>query len=61
MAFIIAAIIAVLSLAIGLLGAFASGMSDAPGQSSGVAPIVTGGLILAALIAASHWLPHIGW
>lgn len=61
MAFVIAAIIAVISLAIGLLGIFASGMSDASDQSSGVAPIVIGGLALSALIAVSHWLPHIGW
>jgi hypothetical protein len=60
-AFIIAGIVALLSLALGLLGLFASGMSDAPGQTSGVAPYVIGGLIVAALIAASHFLPHMSW
>lgn len=55
MAFIIAAIIALLSLALGVLGYWADAMSDAPGQTSGVAPYVVGGLILAAVIASSHW------
>jgi hypothetical protein len=60
-AFIIAGIVAMLSLALGLLGLFADGMSDAPGQTSGVATYVIGGLIIAALIAASHFLPHMSW
>ena len=63
MAFIIAAIIAAISLALGAMGGMADGMSDAPGQTSGVAPYVIGGLVLAALVAASHWLAiqHISW
>ncbi len=61
MAFVFASIVAALSLALGLLGAFATGMSDAPGQTSGVAPYVIVGLVMATLIAASHWLPHLGW
>ena len=61
MAFVLAGIVAVLSLGLGFLGMMASGMSDAPGQTSGVAPYVVGGLLLAACIAGSHWLPRIGW
>lgn len=61
MAFVVAGIIAALSLALGFIGALATSMSDAPGETSGVAPIVVCGLILAALVAASHWMPHIGW
>ena len=46
MALIIAAIIAIISLAVGFLGFLADGMSDAPGSNSGVAPYVIGGLIV---------------
>lgn len=60
-AFILAGIIAGLALMLGLLGLFATGMSDAPGQTSGVAPYVIGGLVLAGFVAASHWIPPIGW
>jgi hypothetical protein len=49
MALLLAVIVAAASLVLGLLGLWASGMSDAPGQTSGVAPYVIGGLILAAI------------
>jgi len=58
MAFIIATIIAILSLGLGFLGMLASSMSSAPGKTSGVGPIVIGGLVLAVAVAASHF---IGW
>lgn len=61
MAFYVAGFIVALSLGLGLVGLLADGMSDTPGQNSGVAPIVIGGLIVAALVAGSHWLPQIGW
>ena len=60
MAFIVAGLIAAGSLGLGLLGLVAAGMSDAPGQTSGVAPYVICGLVIAALVAASHWL-HASW
>lgn len=59
--FIVAILIAILSLGFGLLGLAADGMSDAPGKTSGVAPYVVMGLIAAALVAASHWMAHLNW
>lgn len=61
MAFIFAGLILVASLAIGAIGLMADMMSDAPGQTSGVGGYVIGGIVIAALVAASHWLPHLGW
>jgi hypothetical protein len=31
------------------------------GSSASPAPIFYGGMIISALILASHWMPHIGW
>lgn len=62
-AFILAGIVAVGTLALSALLLFANGMAAAPSASNAIAvgPVFWGGTILAALIAASHWLPHIGW
>lgn len=60
-AFIVAGIVAFLTLALAALQVFAAGMSDVPGASSGAGVTLGIGFFIAALIAASHWLPHIGW
>jgi hypothetical protein len=64
-AFIIAGSVLGLSVLWFLVQLFASGMSDSPSaaeeMSSNAVWSLAGGTILAALIAASHWLPHIGW
>lgn len=61
-AFIIAGIIFGLTLVACILMVFAAGMSDAPSQDSvPVVPTFIGGTIIAALVAASHWMPHINW
>jgi hypothetical protein len=62
-AFIIAGIVAVITIIISLLMLFAAGMSDAPSAVAKVpvtSTFVTG-MVIAGLIAATHWLPHIGW
>lgn len=63
MSFIFAGIVFVGTLLACVLQLFAAGMSDAPSVDG--MPNVTGtlvtGTIIALLIAASHWLPHIGW
>jgi phosphotransferase system glucose/maltose/N-acetylglucosamine-specific IIC component len=46
---VLAIVLLVLGLGVGFLGAFATGMSDAPGTSSGVAPFVIGCLIASVL------------
>lgn len=62
-AFIIAGIIFIGTALISIVMIFAAGMSDSPSASENV-PIKTTfftGTIISILIAASHWLPHIGW
>lgn len=61
MAFLVALIIALFSLGLGVLGALATMMSPTGRERSGVAPFVIAGLLLAALVAGTHWLTHIGW
>jgi hypothetical protein len=61
-AFIIAGIVAFLTLAIAILSELARGMAPAPSMvSSNFFPILFTGMPMAAIIAATHWLPHIGW
>ena len=62
-AFILAGIVFVATLAVSALMVFAAGMSDSPSASANV-PVVSTfvtGTIIAALIAASHWMPHLAW
>lgn len=60
-AFIIAGIIVVITILITALRIFAAMMSDTTGNDLNPVPGLLGGLALAALVAATHWLPHIGW
>lgn len=60
-AFIIGGVVFVATLLLALLQVYAAGMSDAPGASSGAGSTLIAGSVIAALIIASHWLPHIGW
>lgn len=63
-AFILAGIVAVCTVLLALLAAFAGAMSDNPADNSDMSPVVTIlgiGFGLAGLLAASHFLPHISW
>lgn len=60
-AFIISAIVAAVTILFSVLIIFASGMSDSPSTTMSPAPVFFGGMTIAGLILASHWLPHIGW
>jgi hypothetical protein len=60
-AFIVAGIIFAGTCLASVLIVFADGMSDAPSTSIDPAPVFVTGTVIAALIAASHWFPHIGW
>lgn len=62
-AFIIAGFVFVGTVALSGLMLFAAGMSDAPSESADKSPLWTFiiGTVLAALIAASHWLPALSW
>lgn len=61
-ALIVAGIIFALALAWAVLNEMARGMAAAPSMHPNnfwwhLIP----GTVLAALVAATHWLPHIGW
>lgn len=60
-AFILAGIIVVITIIATVVYIFGTAMSDVTGQGSNPFPILIGGLVLAVLVAATHWLPHIGW
>lgn len=62
-AFVVAALVALGTILVCGLMIGAASMSDAPSASEDM-PIKSTfytGMAVAALIAASHWLPHIGW
>lgn len=63
MSFILAGVVALGTLALCALMAFAAGMSSNPSASAQVRvwPTFVTGMAIAALLAASHWLPHISW
>jgi len=65
MAFIVAGLIAVTTIAVCAVMIFAAGMSDSPSASADVGGDALRtfviGIVIAGLVAASHWLPHIGW
>lgn len=61
-AFILAGIVAAGTIAVAILAELARGMAPAPSmQPSYFVGILATGLPIAGLIAASHWLPYIGW
>lgn len=62
-AFILAGIVFVGTLAVSALIVFAAGMSDSPSALTNVPVLSTfvTGTIISALIAASHWMPHLSW
>lgn len=61
-AFILAGLIAVGTFCFALLLEIARGFATAPSmQPSYFWPTIWIGMPVAALVAASHWLPHIGW
>ncbi len=61
MALILAAIVFIATVALSAVIVFADGMSDSPGTSISPWPTLIGGSLIAVGLAASHWLPHIGW
>ncbi len=60
-AFILAGIVIIATLAIAFLQSFAVYMSTTGTGDSGAGSTLIWGFMLAAIIAASHWMPHIGW
>lgn len=61
-AFIFAGIIVVLTVTIAIISELGRGMAAAPSTiQSQFWPIMFTGLPIAVLIAATHWMPHIGW
>lgn len=62
-AFILATIVAVGTILISGCLLFGASMSDSPTSAADV-PVKSTffiGMACAGLIAASHWMPHIGW
>lgn len=61
-AFILAGIVAFIAFGIAVFSEFARGMATAPSMHpSYFLQILIPGVVAAAIIAATHWLPHIGW
>lgn len=60
-AFIIAGLVLAGSVALAFFVGFAQSMATSPHYDNTPRSIMIGGAIVAALIVASHWLPHIGW
>lgn len=60
-AFILAGIIVVITLLGTVVYIFGNAMSDTTGTNLNPFPGLIGGLVLAAVVASSHWWPHIGW
>ena len=61
-AFVLAGLIAGGAFLLAVLAELARGMATAPSmQPSYFLSILIPGLVISALVAASHWLPHIGW
>jgi hypothetical protein len=63
LAFILAGIIFVGTLAVSALMMIGASMSDSPSASADVPVLSTfiTGTVIAALVAASHWMLHISW
>ena len=61
MAFIFAALIFLAALVIAYLRIWADMMRPAPTGRSGALRAIIVGAVLAVAVAATHWLPHIGW
>jgi len=59
--FILAALIAAGSVGLAFFWGFAESMASAPRYDDTPRNILIGGLVLAAIIASSHWWPNIGW
>lgn len=61
-AFIIAGLVFVITVVLSVLTLFGDAMNDTRGDGGTSAGWVLGiGTICAALIAASHWMPNVGW
>ena len=60
-AFIIAGLVFVGTLVLCAFMAFAAGMSTTGNSDVPVGATFITGTVIAALIAGSHWMPHIGW
>jgi hypothetical protein len=61
MALVLAAIIFVITLVLAAIVLAGDGMSDSPTTSVSPWPVLVGGSLIALAIAASHWMPHVGW
>jgi hypothetical protein len=65
MAFILAGLVALASFVVWFFALFAAGMSDSPSASNDAAHtahmILFVGLLIAALISASHWIHFPSW
>lgn len=60
-AFIVAGLIFIATILLCLLQLFAAGMASSGTHESGAGITFTIGVSVALLVAATHWLPRIGW
>jgi hypothetical protein len=61
MSFVLAVLIFIGGWALAFLVAFGQGMATAPQYDNSPLYIGGAGTVIAILVAASHWLPRIGW
>jgi hypothetical protein len=60
-AFIVAGLIMVGTVLLSLFVGFAESMATAPRYDNSPLVVFAVGTALSVLVAATHWLPHIGW
>jgi hypothetical protein len=61
MAFIVAGLVFVITMGLAFLTIMADMMSDSVSDQYTPVPVLIVGLSLTAIIASSHWWPHLGW
>lgn len=61
MAFLFAGLIALGTIAVIVLVLGADMMSDNPSAYTSPVPVAVIGFGISALVAASHWMPHLSW
>ena len=61
MALILAGCVVIVTIGILVLVIGADMMSDSPTTHTDPVPVAVIGFGIAALLVASHWMPHLGW
>lgn len=60
-AFIVAGLIFVGFTLFAMLLSYANGMRTAPQAETGALQVFLWGVVIAGIVALTHWMPHLGW